>query len=119
MKHRKAIPTPESNPQRVTLPVVLRALCNTVWLLSTDLKLYRLGESGPDARRASDTEFFTFASSIARLEGEKLDHWTVEERRDFLNWCPEMGLIESRDGVLHVKGPDVQAIHPAPKTGPQ
>jgi hypothetical protein len=69
-----------------------------------DLKFYRLGVDGSDARHASDAEFLAFASSIAQLRGENLEHWTVEDRRDFLNFCLEKGvLIPGEENILHPK----------------
>ena len=53
-----------------------------------------------NARTASDSEFLEFASSVVGVEGEDLDHWTVEERRDFLNWCLERGILVVEGGTL-------------------
>jgi hypothetical protein len=91
----------------------------TLVLRLVDLKLYHLSETGPDARHASDTEFLNFALSIAQLEGEGLDRWTVEDRRDFLNWCLETGVLEAKDGALRRKGPGCTGHTPGPKTDPQ
>lgn len=53
-----------------------------------DLPDYKLGTEGDiDPFHASDEAFLQFAASLVPLQGEGLDHWTWEERRDFLNWC--------------------------------
>jgi hypothetical protein len=34
------------------------------------------------------------------LTGENLEHWTWEERRDFLNWCLDEQVLTIQDGRL-------------------
>ena len=69
-----------------------------------DLKYYRLGESGPTARHATDQEFLAYASSVAKIEGEDITHWTVEDRRDFLNYCFAEGVLEpDAQNILRAK----------------
>lgn len=70
-------------------PLVLRLV---------DLRSYRLSPDGPNVREASDAAFLEFASSIVEVRGEGLGCWTVEERRDFLNWCFERGVLEVGEG---------------------
>lgn len=80
----------ESLPQSEGQPLKLRL---------RDLKLYSLGEGGPNARTASDEEFNSFLISRVEIgEGSKGKRWTVFRRRDILNWCIENALL-SVDGT--------------------
>ncbi len=75
----------------------------TVRLRLTSLKLHKLGESDITARHATHTEFSTWAQSIVPIEAEEgidLETWTVEERRDFINWCLERNFITAENGRL-------------------
>lgn len=66
-----------------------------------DLPDYKLGQSGElDGFGATDDEFLVFVQSLVPLTGEGLDHWTWEERRDFLNWCLDEQVLTIRDGRL-------------------
>ena len=49
---------------------------------------------------ATDSEFLQFVQSLVPLTGENLDHWTWEERRDFLNWCLDEQVLTIQDGRL-------------------
>jgi hypothetical protein len=63
-----------------------------------------LGQSEHNAWKASDEEFFAFAQSIVPVkveEGDSLERsWTWEERRDFVNWCLDAGVLVVQDGRL-------------------
>lgn len=63
------------------------------------LKLFRLGETELNARRCSFDEFVSFARSFIRVDDPE-DLRTVFDRRDFLNWCAEQGLLEIQDDRL-------------------
>ena len=66
-----------------------------------DLPEYRLGVEGDlNGFDATDSEFLHFVQSLVPVTGENLDHWTWEERRDFLNWCIDEGVLLIRDGRL-------------------
>jgi len=65
-----------------------------------DLPEVKLGPSSEhNAFHAPDEEFLGFIRTLVPLEGENLDHWTWEERRDFLNWCLDGGILELKDGL--------------------
>jgi hypothetical protein len=66
-----------------------------------DLKLYQLGEQGPSARQATHEEFQVYGASIVEVNGDVT--WTVIERRDFLNWCLDQGLIEVDTNFFRIK----------------
>jgi hypothetical protein len=73
----------------------------TVRLRLPDLPEYRLGAEGDlNGFDATDAEFLQFVQSLVPVTGEHLDHWTWEERRDFLNWCIDEGVLTIRDGRL-------------------
>jgi hypothetical protein len=63
-----------------------------------------LGQSEHNAWKASDEAFFAFAQSIVPVkveEGDSLERsWTWEERRDFVNWCLDEGVLVVQDGRL-------------------
>ena len=66
-----------------------------------DLPDFRLGDEGDlNGFDATDPEFLHFVQSLVPLTGENLDHWTWEERRDFLNWCLDEGVLTIQDGRL-------------------
>jgi hypothetical protein len=66
-----------------------------------DLPDYRLGVDGElNGFDATDSQFLHFVQSLVPLTGENLDHWTWEERRDFLNWCLDEHVLEIKDGRL-------------------
>lgn len=66
-----------------------------------DLPDFKLGQEGDlDAFHATDEEFLSFIETLVPLEGENLDHWTWEERRDFLNWCLDEQVLCIKDGRL-------------------
>ena len=69
-----------------------------------DLPGLLLGQSEQNAWKASDKEFLAFARSLAEIqveEGDSVDRaWTWEDRRDFLNWCIDEGVLEVKDGRL-------------------
>ena len=66
-----------------------------------DLPEYRLGADGDlNGFDATDIEFLNFVQSLVPLTGEDLDHWTWEERRDFLNWCLDEHVLKIADGRL-------------------
>ena len=68
------------------------------------LPYLKLGQSEHNAWKASDEEFLAFAQSIVHVkveEGDTLERsWTWEERRDFLNWCIDEGVLLVQDGRL-------------------
>jgi hypothetical protein len=68
------------------------------------LPYLKLGQSEHNAWRASDEAFFAFAQSIVPIkveEGDSLERsWTWEERRDFVNWCIDEGMLVVQDGRL-------------------
>ncbi len=66
-----------------------------------DLPDFRLGIEGDlNSFDAMDSEFLQFVQSLVPLTGEHLDHWTWEERRDFLNWCLDEQILTIQDGRL-------------------
>ena len=66
-----------------------------------DLPEYKLGAEGAcNGFDATDAEFLHFVQSLVPLMGENLDQWTWEERRDFLNWCLDEGILTIQDGRL-------------------
>jgi len=66
-----------------------------------DLPDYKLGDEGDiNGFDATDIEFLNFVQTLVPLTGENLDHWTWEERRDFLNWCLDESVLTIRDGRL-------------------
>jgi hypothetical protein len=66
-----------------------------------DLPEYRLGVEGDlNGFDATDAEFLEFMQSLVPLTGEGLDHWTWEERRDFLNWCLDEQMLTIANGRL-------------------
>ena len=68
------------------------------------LPYLKLGQSEHNAWKASDEEFLAFAQSIVHVkveEGDTLERsWTWEERRDFVNWCIDEGVLLIEDGRL-------------------
>src|SRR5215471_4008201 len=68
------------------------------------LPYLKLGQSEHNAWKASDEEFLAFAQSIVQVkveEGDTLERsWTWEERRDFVNWCIDEGVLLVEDGRL-------------------
>lgn len=77
-----------------------------------DLPRCVLGQEGDavNAFNATDEQFLAFIGTIAPLElgGEGLDHWTYEERRDFLNYCLDEGILHIEDGRLVPTTPDAE-----------
>jgi hypothetical protein len=66
-----------------------------------DLPDFRLGEEGDvNGFDATDSEFLHFVQTLVPVTGENLDHWTWEERRDFLNWCLDEQILQLKDGCL-------------------
>jgi hypothetical protein len=66
-----------------------------------DLPEYKLDVEGDlNAFDATDSEFLNFVQSLVPLTGENTDHWTWEERRDFLNWCLDEQVLTIQDGRL-------------------
>ncbi len=66
-----------------------------------DLPEFKLGFEGDlNGFDASDSEFLHFVQSLVPLTGENLEHWTWEERRDFLNWCLDEQVLTIQDGRL-------------------
>ncbi len=49
---------------------------------------------------ATESELLQMLQSLIPLTGENLDQWTWEERRDFLNWCVDEGVLTIQDGRL-------------------
>jgi hypothetical protein len=66
-----------------------------------DLPDYKLGVDGDlNGFDATDLEFLNFVQSLVPLTGEQTEHWTWEERRDFLNWCLDEQVLTIKDGRL-------------------
>jgi hypothetical protein len=66
-----------------------------------DLPDFKLGVEGDlNGFDATDSEFLQFVQSLVPLTGENLEHWTWEERRDFLNWCLDEQVLTIQDGRL-------------------
>ena len=66
-----------------------------------DLPDYKLGTEGDlNGFDASDSEFLQFVQSLVPLSGENLEHWTWEERRDFLNWSLDEQVLTIKEGRL-------------------
>ena len=73
----------------------------TIYLSTSDLPDYKLGTDGElNPFDATDTEFLNFVQTLVPLNGENLDHWTWEERREFLNWCLDEQVLTIQDGRL-------------------
>ena len=57
-----------------------------------------------NAWKATDEEFYRFAAALVEIqveEGDSVDRaWTWEDRRDFLNWCLDEGVLCIQDGRL-------------------
>jgi hypothetical protein len=70
-----------------------------------DLPDYKLGAEGDlNGFDATDIEFLHFVQTLVPLTGENLDHWTWEERRDFLNWCLDESVLTIQDGrLVHIE----------------
>ncbi len=49
---------------------------------------------------ATDVELLHFVQTLVPLTDEGLDHWTWVERRAFLNWCLDEGVLTIQDGRL-------------------
>ena len=49
---------------------------------------------------ATESEFLHFVQTLVPLTGKNLDQWTWEERRVFLNWCLDEGVLTIQDGRL-------------------
>jgi hypothetical protein len=54
----------------------------------------------PGGFDATESELLHLLQSLLPLTGENLDQWTWEERRDFLNWCLDEGVLTIQDGRL-------------------
>jgi hypothetical protein len=74
----------------------------TAYKLSlVDLPDFKLDADGDlNAFDATDSEFMQFVQTLVPLTGDNLDHWTWEERRDFLNWCLDEHVLVIQDGRL-------------------
>ena len=61
----------------------------------------KLGAQGdPGGFDATESELLHVLQSLLPLTGENLDQWSWEERRDFLNWCVDEGVLTIQDGRL-------------------
>jgi hypothetical protein len=49
---------------------------------------------------ALDSALLHFVQTLVPLSGETFDQWTWEERRNFLNWCLDEGILTIQDGRL-------------------
>ena len=79
-----------------------------------DLPDYKLGTEGDlNGFDATDSEFLQFVLSLVPLSGENLEHWSWEERRDFLNWCLDEQVLTIKEGRLV---PAEETLPPAPHT---
>jgi hypothetical protein len=97
-----------------------------------DLPDFKLGVEGDlNGFDATDSEFLQFVQSLVPVTGENVDHWTWEERRDFLNWCldeqvltiqggrlvpveetiPTAPLTSDTEGDTHRSSEDVEVVH--------
>jgi hypothetical protein len=54
----------------------------------------------PGGFDATESELLHLLQSLIPLTGENLDQWTWEERRDYLNWCVDEGVLTIQDGRL-------------------
>lgn len=75
---------------------------------------------GPSSEKSvfeqSDAEFLAYIRGLVPLEGDNLDHWTWEERRDFINWCLEESILELRgDRLLPMIGVNREPSEPSPQ----
>ncbi|MGZ3644954.1 MAG: hypothetical protein ACXVCM_14035 [Ktedonobacteraceae bacterium] len=76
-----------------------------------DLPDYKLGTDGEmNPFDATDIQFLNFVQTLVPLNGENLDHWTWEERRDFLNWCLGEQVLTIQDGRLVPVSDDEEKI---------
>jgi hypothetical protein len=80
-----------------------------------DLPDFKLGTEGDlNGFDATDSEFLHFVQSLVPLTGENLEHWTWEERRDFLNWCLDEQVLTIQEGRLvpaEEKSPTVSLLN--------
>jgi hypothetical protein len=61
----------------------------------------RFGIDGdPGGFDAMDSALLHCVQTLVPLTGDGLDHWTREERRAFLNWCVDEGVLTIQDGRL-------------------
>lgn len=68
-----------------------------------DLKSFTLGDHEYTARSATHQQFTEFGRSLVQLDVPDDERWTVEERRDFLNWCIEYQVLDVQEGRLASK----------------
>jgi hypothetical protein len=54
----------------------------------------------PGGFDATENELLHLLQSLLPLTGENLDQWSLEERRDFRNWCLDEGVLTIQDGRL-------------------
>jgi predicted GIY-YIG superfamily endonuclease len=64
-----------------------------------DLKSYRLGKTELNARHCTFDEFVSFARSLVQI-ADTGNVRTVFQRRDFLNWCLQEGILRVEDDKL-------------------
>ncbi len=91
------MPNTSSGASRGAKNSVENSVVPKIRLTLVQLKSFSLGDSEITARHATDAQFLAFAASLVPLESEEeadLQHWTVEERRDFLNWCLHNGILQ-------------------------
>jgi hypothetical protein len=57
-------------------------------------------QGDPGGFDVTENELLHVLQSLIPLTGENLDQWSWEERRDFLNWCLDEGVLTIQDGRL-------------------
>ena len=57
-------------------------------------------QGDPSGFDATENSLLHLLQSLLPLTGENLDQWTWEERRDYLNWCLDEGVLTIQDGRL-------------------
>ena len=57
-------------------------------------------QGDPGGFDVTECELLHLLQSLLPLTGENLDQWSWEERRDFLNWCLDEGVLTIKDGRL-------------------
>lgn len=72
-----------------------------MWIRLPDVPYDRSDADGdPGGFDATDVALLHFVQTLVPLTGEGLYHWTREERRAFLNWCVDEGVLTIKDGRL-------------------
>ena len=87
----------------------------TMRLKVPDVPTCKPGDEGDlNGFDATESKLLHILQSLIPLTGENLDQWTWEERRDFLNWCLDEGVLTIQDGRLVPVEEELVATTPLP-----